>query len=643
MALSAAGARILLRRVTPGEYPRGGRVHLRLWLAERLADELGASSLAGAAWMPYYARALGAKVGRDVDLHSLPPVTGMLTLGKGASVEPEVDLSGHWLDGDVLRVGRIKVGAGARVGTRSMLCPGASIGRDAEVAPGSAVLGHVSNGEFWSGSPAEPVTSARGPWSDTRPAHRPVWVVAYAAIGTLISLLPVVAVLAGLAVAAPALQGSTSITEGARTLLAYLPLSTLVALLTLAVLVALLVRLLAVGLRPGHYPIHSRPAWQVWATLRVLDEARTWLFPLYSSSLTPAWLRALGARIGRHVEASTVLMLPRLTTVNDQAFLADDTLIGSYELGGGWLRVERVKIGKRAFVGNSGMAAPGRKVPKQSLVAVLSAAPRRKGAKAGSSWLGSPPAPLRRHGAGGDDARTYQPAGRLKVARALVELCRLVPVMASVAIAGAVVLAMDWLLSGPEPLLSLLLAGPALMVAGAVAAGVTSAAKWCLVGRLRPSEHPLWSSFVWRNELADTFVEVLAAPWFARAAAGTAALNLWLRSLGARIGRGVWCETYWLPEPDLVELHDGVTVNHGCVVQTHLFHDRVLSMDRVVLRTGSTLGPNSVILPASSLGHHATVGPVSLVMRGEFVPDKTRWIGNPIGPWVDEEPHGSAG
>ena len=34
-------------------------------------------------------------------------------------------------------------------------------------------------------------------------------------------------------------------------------------------------------------------------------------------------------------------------------------------------------------------------------------------------------------------------------------------------------------------------------------------AKWVLVGRLRPSEHPLWSSFVWRNELADTFVEVV--------------------------------------------------------------------------------------------------------------------------------------
>ena len=181
-----------------------------------------------------------------------------------------------------------------------------------------------------------------------------------------------------------------------------------------------------------------------------------------------------------------------------------------------------------------------------------------------------------------------------------------------------------------------------MIVAGAFAAGVTTLAKWLLVGRLTRSEHPLWSWFVWLNELADTFVEVIAAPWFARAATGTPVLNLWLRSMGAQVGKGVWCETYWLPEADLVHLRDGVTINAGCVVQTHLFHDRVLSMDTVTLRAGATLGPNSVILPAAVLGRDATVGPVSLVMRGESVPDKTRWIGNPIAPWVDDPDAGTA-
>ena len=59
-----------------------------------------------------------------------------------------------------------------------------------------------------------------------------------------------------------------------------------------------------------------------------------------------------------------MLLIPKLTSVNDGAFLADDTLLGGYELGGGWLRIDEVKIGKHAFLGNSGMAAPGPQGPQ---------------------------------------------------------------------------------------------------------------------------------------------------------------------------------------------------------------------------------------------------------------------------------------
>jgi len=637
MLLSAAGVRLLLRPVEPGDHARGGKVHLRLWLAQRVVDELGATGLAGAPYMTWYARLLGAEVGRDVDLHSVPPVTGMLRLGAGCSIEPEVDLSGFWVDGDVVHLGPVRVGARARIGARSMLCPGADVGKDAEVAPGSAVFGTVPDGEYWSGSPAERIQKrARGPWSD-RPASSRAWTAAYGVVAVLLSCLPIAAVLAGAALPLVLAEDPRSYAD-LLGLLPWLPVSALVGLVVLAVLVLVVVRVAALGVRPGVHPVRSGAALAVWTTVRVLDDARTWLFPLYASSLTPTWLRLLGARIGTDVEASTVLMIPSLTQVNDQSFLADDTLIGGYELGGGWLRVERVKIGKRAFVGNSGMAAPGRRVPKASLVAVLSAAPRRKSAHAGESWLGSPPAPLRRTAQENDAGRTYDPPTRLKVARALVEAGRIVPVAFGAGLALLVAIALAWLLDrGFGVLWAVLLAAPLLALAGLAGALAAVAAKWLLVGRLRPGAHPLWSSFVWRNELADAFVEVVAAPWFARAVAGTPLLNVWFRLMGAKIGRGVWCETYWLPETDLVELGDGATVNQGSVVQTHLFHDRMLSMDRVVLKRGATLGPNSVILPAATLGRHATVGPVSLVMRGESVPDKTVWIGNPIGPWAASE------
>lgn len=643
MLLAAGLARIALNGVLPGSHPRGGKVHLRLWLAERIQDELAATSISGAPWFRMYAQALGSTVGAGADLHTIPPVTGLLTVGAGAAIEPEVDLRGYWIDGDVVHIGPISIGDQARVGARSTLAPGATVGSRAEIAPGSLVLGKVPKDQFWSGSPAERVARhARGPWSQDAPARNPAWQVAYVSAALLIAALPAVGVVAGAATLLPSLlgapsgQGTDDVLGALKTVLPLLPLAVLVGYLTLALLVLALVRALAIGMEPGHFPVRSGAGVRIWATMRVLDETRTWLFPLYSSGLTPTWLRLLGAEIGAGVEASTVLLIPKFTHVNDHAFLADDTLIGCYELGGGWIRVEHVKIGKRAFIGNSGMAAPGRKVPKSALVAVLSAAPKRTAAKAGTSWMGSPPTRLRRTADTGDTSRTYHPPRRLVVLRSLVEFARVVPLTILAALQVLVGAALLVLIE-VHPLVAAVAGGAVMISAGGCAAAISILAKWVLVGRHRRSEHPLWSGFVWRNELADTFIEVLAAPWYASVTQGTYALNLWLRLLGAQIGRGVWCDTYWLPETDLIELGDGATVNSGCVVQTHLFHDRVLSMDRVVLQAGATLGPNSVILPAATIGRHATVGPVSLVMRGESVPNKTRWIGNPIGPWDEEE------
>jgi non-ribosomal peptide synthetase-like protein len=631
MAISVLFARALLAGVRPGDYPRGGSVHLRLWLAEQVSHQIGAVGLAGAPWISYYARALGARIAPDVDLHALPPVTGMLTVGRGAAIEPEVDLAGHWIDGDVVRIGPIRIGAHSTVGARSTLLPGARIGKHADIAPGSAVFGRVPSGQRWAGSPAVRIGRAEQWWPQSRPPRRTRWLLAYALSSLVVSLIPVIGLAAGGLVVAAVVGHASGVAEIALRALAALVPATLVAGVVIAGAVVVVVRALGVRVHEGVHAVRSRVGWQAWTTERLLDLSRTVLFPLYSSLFTPVWLRMLGARVGKDVEASTVLLLPAMTTIRDGAFLADDTMVAGYELGGGWLRVARAEIGQRAFLGNSGMTGPGRRVPKDALVAVLSVAPSK--AKAGTSWLGSPPVRLRRAARTGEDGRTFHPPTWLRVARTLWELCRVVPVFVTCAIGIATMLVLAEMTAVWGLWWAVVLSGVVMLVAGGVAAAVTTVAKWVLIGRIRAGEHPLWSSFVWRSEVSDTFTEMVAAPWFAVAATGTPALVWWLRSLGSSIGRGVWCDSHWLPEADLVRLGDASTVNRGCVVQTHLFHDRIMSMDAVTLDSGATLGPHSVILPAARIGENATVGPASLVMRGEFVPVSSRFSGNPIGPW----------
>jgi len=632
ICVAAAGARLLLRGIGPGDYPRGGSVHLRLWTAERFVERVGALSVSTGPWNTLYARLLGATIGADVDLHSPPPVTGLLRVAEWAAIEPEVDLSGHWIDGGRLWIGEITVGAGASVGARSTLLAGVRVGRNARIAPGSSVGADVPAGQVWAGSPAGREGKAVKPVE--RPPRSRHWSMVYSTTGVLLGLLPVLAALPGLALLAWFASDATTPWRAFGSALYGIAPATLAFLVVYAAVTLICVKVLSIGLVAGDHPMHSRRAWQTWAVTQLMSMARVWLYPLYASVATPAWLRLLGMKVGRDVELSTVLAVPTMTTIADGAFLADDTMIAPYELAGGWMRVGESFIGKRAFVGNSGMVAPGRKLPKESLVGVLSAAPAK--AKRGKSYLGMPPEKLRRAGQDVDQGLTYDPPRRLKLERAGVELCRFVPAVLTGAFALLAIAVLAEVAESYGYPLAVVLGGAVFLGVGVLAATVTSLAKWALVGRICAGEQPLWSSFVWRNELADNFVELIAAPWFAEPTLGTAPLNAWLRSLGSVIGRGVWCETYWLPEADLIELGDGASVNRGCVVQTHLFHDRVMSMDTVVLEAGATLGPQCVILPAATVGAHATIGPASLVMRGESVPARTRWLGNPITVWEDE-------
>lgn len=634
LVVGGYAARVLTKGITPGSYPRAGRTHLRVWAAERIANASGSRSIAGATWVNYYARALGARVGDGVNLHTIPPVTGLLTLEDHCSVEPEVDLSGYWVDARHIHIGAIHVGKNARIGARSVLMPGTIIGDNAHVEAGSTVTGStpVKANARWSGSPAQKVGRSKHRFPDAPPPRRPQWVLAYGLSSLFLALLPLCAV---------AIGGATMIAfvhaTGVHPFLGMIgaaPAGTLIAFVAYSFCVWGLIRLLSLRLNPGVAPVRSATGWRVWLIQRLMDDARTYLFPLYAAQLTPLWFRSLGATVGKDVEISTAVMVPAFVDIRDGSFLADDTLVGGYELGGGWMLAGATKIGKRSFVGNSGIAGPQRKLAKNSLVAVLSSTPKKS--KAGSNWWGSPPERMRRVTVTTDasESSTYKPRLQMRILRGAIETLRLLAPITSGVLATAVLASLQLLLINLGIGVTILLGGVVLVAAGALALLITVAMKWLCVGRHRTGDHPLWSWFVWLNELQDTFVEVLAAPWFFNHALGTGSLNIGLRLLGAQIGKGAWIETYWLPETDLCQIGAGATIGPGVVVQTHLFQDRVMSLGTVTIAPGATLAAHSVALPASKLADATTIGPGSLVMRGDQVPAHTRWQGNPIEPWI---------
>ena len=202
--------------------------------------------------------------GADVDLHSVPPVTGMLTLGDGCSVEPEVDLRGYWLDGDVLHVGHVGIGADARVGTRSTLGAGSPRRRRAPRSrpgpPSSAPYGAGSSGP---GPPPSGSARRAGPGRARAPARTSGGRRRTRRPPSPSPSCRCVALAGGLPRPGP-LAAATSLGDAAAHALLVLPVAVAVALVVLAVLVVAAVRVVGIGLEPGHHPVHSRQAWQAW-------------------------------------------------------------------------------------------------------------------------------------------------------------------------------------------------------------------------------------------------------------------------------------------------------------------------------------------------------------------------------------------
>ncbi len=624
--------RLLLADLRPGRYARGSWITSRLWFVERLAELFHLDSLAGTPWAGRYSRLMGHRIGNDARLGTIPPPTSLIVVGDRVTLEPDVDIHGWWIDGRELVIDELRIGEDARLGTRAVLMPGSSVGAGAEIEPGAVVSGHVPAGQRWAGSPARQVGDAGEGWPESDGLRRPMRrrVKALYAVGLgLQNLVPLLASIPGILLLVALLPTNTSNSATATTIVLWAPLLALVFTCSDAGLIALSFRALAALVKPGWHRDDGSVGWALWLGESLMEQARGALFPVYSSLYTRPWLRLAGIPVGKRTEVSTAVGLNRLTRFGESGFVTDDVVVAGAKARGGWLFVSPIEVGHRSFLGNGAILEASTRVGDDSLVGVLTNAP--KATPSGTSWLGSPALELRRVPDKSDPARTVAPPPRLIAGRAATELVRiLLPTTVSIALAGAVFLALSSI-GMADGLLLMVAAAPLVIIgSGVVATLITIAIKWILMGRYRPGEHPLYSFYVWRDEIVNTCQEQLGGVWLLRAAAATPILSWYLRMQGATVGRDVWFEPLTVTEFDVADLGDGCVVNRNAVVETHLFHDRLMRIGPAKLGAGATLGPAAAMLPNTSVGEHCTVGARSVVMRGERLPDRTRWHGAPV-------------
>ena len=277
----------------------------------------------------------------------------------------------------------------------------------------------------------------------------------------------------------------------------------------------------------------------------LMDAARNYLFPIYASLLTPGWCACWAPRSARHRDLHRA--------AHPEVHRRRGRRVPGRRHHGRLVRARRrldPRRPRRRSASAHSWATPDHPArPAGSRRRPGGGARRRRTRPSrGSSWLGSPPIRLRRKPTAADALRTFHPSPTLKAMRGTVEPARLIPVMVTFGIGVAVLGAARRRRLGLKRRRVGRRRGAAdrRRCAGAIAV----VAKWVVMGRIRAVEHPLWSSFVWRNEVWTPSSRRSPRP-------GSPGRHRHARDEPpvARAGRQdrprVWCETHWLPEADL--------------------------------------------------------------------------------------------
>jgi non-ribosomal peptide synthetase-like protein len=340
--------------------------------------------------------------------------------------------------------------------------------------------------------------------------------------------------------------------------------------------------------------------------------------------------------VGRGAEISTALgLVPDMLTLGEDTFIADAVMLGDENIDAGWMSVRPTVISRRSFIGNGAYIPDGTIVPENVLIGVHSCVPENDRMRSGDTWLGTPPInlPAREQTSGFPEELTYRPSFLRRIGRGLIEAFRIIAPHAIVIAVGYTIVLNVMPLAGAgrwvEVIASLAIDG---LLYGLGTFVFIVAFKWLLMRRYRKCSVPMWTPFVWVSEAVTNMYEGITVPNFMRYLRGTPWLPLALNMLGSRIGKGVYLDTTDVTEFDCVTIGEYSEINALACPQTHLFEDRVMKIDHVIIGRRVYMGPRSSVLYSATVADDVRLGALTLVMKGEYIPPASSWQGCPAAP-----------
>ena len=151
-------------------------------------------------------------------------------------------------------------------------------------------------------------------------------------------------------------------------------------------------------------------------------------------------------------------------------------------------------------------------------------------------------------------------------------------------------------------------------------------AKWILIGRWKPQQIQIWSLAYVRFWVVKTLVRRNPIALFT----GSPLFNLYLRALGAKVGRGVVILSTHVPIcTDLLTIGEGTIIRKDSFMNGYQAHAGFIHVGPISIGKNAVISEATVIDIDTSMGDGTQLGHASSLHPGQTVPDGQHWHGSP--------------
>jgi non-ribosomal peptide synthetase-like protein len=155
------------------------------------------------------------------------------------------------------------------------------------------------------------------------------------------------------------------------------------------------------------------------------------------------------------------------------------------------------------------------------------------------------------------------------------------------------------------------------------------AAKWLLLGRVKPGTYDTHTGFYFRKWFIDQFMEVsldLLAPLYA-----TLYLNPWYRALGARLGSRAEISTAGAATPDLLSIGEEAFIADAVSLGTPRYDLGRITLQPTTIGSRAFVGNSAIVPNGTELGDSALVGVLSAPPLDPLESRRhdASWLGSP--------------